>query len=379
MFLQWGLSQAVPEQNANIPTLHMTRGVIKLHTGTMWALVKDQPAKGLSMKRVEIPAVGDNDVMIKIHKTAICGTDVHIWDWNEWAQNTFRVGTTAGHEYVGEIVEMGAAVKGHHLGELVSGEGHIVCGICRNCRSGRGHLCKNTSGVGVNRTGAFAEYLVIPASNVISCSPKIPEELYSIFDPFGNATHTALSFNLLAEDVLVTGAGPIGILAAAIAKFSGARHVVITDLNEYRLELARQFGVIAANTKETDLKEVMADLGIHEGFDVGMEMSGNPIALRQLIESMYNGGRIALLGLPNKNAVELPLNTIIWNGLILKGIYGREMYETWYKMQAMVEAGFPLEKIITHRFPVQDYKQGFEAMCSGHSGKVILDWTGLQD
>jgi threonine 3-dehydrogenase len=379
MFLQWGLSQAVPEQNANIPTLHMTRGVIKLHTGTMWALVKDQPAKGLSMKRVEIPAVGDNDVMIKIHKTAICGTDVHIWDWNEWAQNTFRVGTTAGHEYVGEIVEMGAAVKGHHLGELVSGEGHIVCGMCRNCRSGRGHLCKNTSGVGVNRNGAFAEYLVIPASNVISCSPKIPEELYSIFDPFGNATHTALSFNLLAEDVLVTGAGPIGILAAAIAKFSGARHVVITDLNEYRLELARQFGVMAVNTKETDLKEVMADLGIHEGFDVGMEMSGNPIALRQLIESMYNGGRIALLGLPNKNAVELPLNTIIWNGLILKGIYGREMYETWYKMQAMVEAGFPLEKIITHRFPVQDYKQGFEAMCSGHSGKVILDWTGLQD
>ena len=379
MFLQWGLSQAVPEQNANIPTLHMTRGVIKLHTGTMWALVKDQPAKGLSMKRVEIPAVGDNDVMIKIHKTAICGTDVHIWDWNEWAQNTFRVGTTAGHEYVGEIVEMGAAVKGHHLGELVSGEGHIVCGMCRNCRSGRGHLCKNTSGVGVNRNGAFAEYLVIPASNVISCSPKIPEELYSIFDPFGNATHTALSFNLLAEDVLVTGAGPIGILAAAIAKFSGARHVVITDLNEYRLELARQFGVMAVNTKETDLKEVMANLGIHEGFDVGMEMSGNPIALRQLIESMYNGGRIALLGLPNKNAVELPLNTIIWNGLILKGIYGREMYETWYKMQAMVEAGFPLEKIITHRFPVQDYKQGFEAMCSGHSGKVILDWTGLQD
>ena len=379
MFLQWGLSQAVPEQNANIPTLHMTRGVIKLHTGTMWALVKDQPAKGLSMKRVEIPAVGDNDVMIKIHKTAICGTDVHIWDWNEWAQNTFRVGTTAGHEYVGEIVEMGAAVKGHHLGELVSGEGHIVCGMCRNCRSGRGHLCKNTSGVGVNRNGAFAEYLVIPASNVISCSPKIPEELYSIFDPFGNATHTALSFNLLAEDVLVTGAGPIGILAAAIAKFSGARHVVITDLNEYRLELARQFGVMAVNTKETDLKEVMADLGIHEGFDVGMEMSGNPIALRQLIESMYNGGRIALLGLPNKNAVELPLNTIIWNGLILKGIYGREMDEPWYKMPAMVEAGFPLEKIITHRFPVQDYKQGFEAMCSGHSGKVILDWTGLQD
>lgn len=350
-----------------------------MHTGTMWALVKDRPERGLTMKRVQIPVVGDNDVMIKIHKTAICGTDVHIWDWNEWAQNTIRLGTTAGHEYVGEIVEMGAGVRGHHLGELVSGEGHIVCGMCRNCRSGRGHLCKATLGVGVNRDGAFAEYLVIPASNVISCSHKIPEELYSIFDPFGNATHTALSFNLLAEDVLVTGAGPIGILAAAIAKFSGARHVVITDLNDYRLELARQFGVTAVNTRQTDLKDIMAELGIHEGFDVGMEMSGSPVALRQLIGSMYNGGHIALLGLPSRNAVELPLNTIIWNGLTLKGIYGREMYETWYKMQAMVEGGFPLEKIITHRFSIQDYRQGFEAMCSGFSGKVILDWAGIQD
>lgn len=343
----------------------------------MWALVKDRPERGLTMKRVEIPAVGDNDVMIKIHKTAICGTDVHIWDWNEWAQDTIRLGTTAGHEYVGEIVEMGANVKGHHIGELVSGEGHIVCGMCRNCRSGRGHLCKGTQGVGVNRDGAFAEYLVIPATNVITCSPKISEELYAIFDPFGNATHTALSFNLLAEDVLVTGAGPIGILAAAIAKFSGARNVIITDLNDYRLKLAREFGVTAVNTKETDLREVMGQMGIHEGFDVGMEMSGSPVALRQLINSMYNGGRIALLGLPSKNTVELPLNTIIWNGLILKGIYGREMYETWYKMQAMVEAGFPLEKIITHRFSIQDYQQGFDAMCSGHSGKVILDWADI--
>ncbi|MCI6729458.1 MAG: L-threonine 3-dehydrogenase [Candidatus Faecousia sp.] len=346
-------------------------------TGTMWALVKDQPEVGLTMKRVEIPAVGSNDVMIKIHKTAICGTDVHIWDWNEWAQNTIRLGTTAGHEYVGHIVEMGANVKGHYIGELVSGEGHIVCGMCRNCRSGRGHLCKGTQGVGVNRDGAFAEYLVIPASNVISCSPNIPEELYSIFDPFGNATHTALSFNLLAEDVLVTGAGPIGILAAAIAKFSGARHVVITDLNEYRLNLARQFGVTAVNTRTTDLKEVMSQLEIHEGFDVGMEMSGSPMALRQLIDSMYNGGHIALLGLPSKNAVELPLNTIIWNGLTLKGIYGREMFETWYKMQAMVEGGFPLDKIITHRYPIADFRQGFEAMRSGSSGKVILDWKDI--
>lgn len=346
-------------------------------TGTMWALVKDRPEVGLSMKRVEIPSVGSNDVMIKIHKTAICGTDVHIWDWNEWAQDTIRLGTTAGHEYVGHIVEMGANVQGHHIGELVSGEGHIVCGMCRNCRSGRGHLCKGTQGVGVNRDGAFAEYLVIPASNVISCSPNISEELYSIFDPFGNATHTALSFNLLAEDVLVTGAGPIGILAAAIAKFSGARHVVITDLNEYRLNLARQFGVTAVNTATTDLKEVMSQLEIHEGFDVGMEMSGSPVALRQLIGSMYNGGRIALLGLHGKNAVELPLNTIIWNGLTLKGIYGREMFETWYKMQAMVEGGFPLDKIITHRFSIHDFAQGFEAMRSGRSGKVILDWKDI--
>ncbi len=348
-----------------------------MNNGTMWALVKDRPERGLTMKRVEIPAVGENDVMIKIHKTAICGTDVHIWDWNEWAQDTIRLGTTAGHEYVGHIVEMGANVTGHHIGEVVSGEGHIVCGMCRNCRAGRGHLCKATKGVGVNRDGAFAEYLVIPASNVITCSPKIDEELYSIFDPFGNAAHTALSFDLLAQDVLVTGAGPIGIMAAAIAKFAGARNVVITDLNNYRLDLARQFGVTAVNTRETDLNEVMQSMGIHEGFDVGMEMSGAPVALRQLIGSMYNGGKIALLGLPSKNSVELPLNTIIWNGLQLKGIYGREMYETWYKMQAMVEAGFPLERIITHRFPIADFEKGFDAMCSGNSGKVILDWSNI--
>lgn len=349
-----------------------------METATMWALVKDKPERGLTMKRVAIPTVGPNDVKIKIHKTAICGTDVHIWDWNEWAQETIKLGTTAGHEYVGEIVEVGENVTSCKVGELVSGEGHIVCGTCRNCRSGNGHLCKATKGVGVNRDGAFAQYLVIPASNVIKCSPRIPEELYSIFDPFGNATHTALSFNLLGEDVLVTGAGPIGIMAAAIAKFSGARHVVITDLNEHRLELARQFGITTVNTGNTDLKEVMKDLDIHEGFDVGMEMSGAPAALRQMISVMYNGGKIALLGLPSKNAVELPLNTIIWNGLTVKGIYGRQMYETWYKMQAMVEAGFPLEKIITHRFDIKDYKEGFEAMCSGKSGKVILNWENLE-
>lgn len=349
-----------------------------METGTMWALVKDKPERGLTLKKVAIPTVGPDEVKIKIHKTAICGTDVHIWDWNEWAQNTIRLGMTVGHEYVGEIVELGINVKGFALGDRVSGEGHIVCGRCRNCRSGRGHLCKETVGVGVNRDGAFAEYLVIPATNVIRCSSKIDEELYSIFDPFGNAAHTALSFNLLGEDVLVTGAGPIGIMAAAIAKFSGARNVVITDLNEHRLNMAREFGITAVNTGNTDLKAVMTNMGIHDGFDIGMEMSGSPIALRQLIDCMYTGGKIALLGLPNRNLVELPLNTIIWNGLTLKGIYGREMYETWYKMQAMVEAGFPLEKIITHRFNIKDYVEGFETMCSGMSGKVILNWDNLE-
>lgn len=345
--------------------------------GTMWALVKDKAEKGLTFKQVEIPTVGDNDVKIKIHKTAICGTDVHIYDWNEWAQNTIKLGTTAGHEYVGEIVEVGKNVSAYKVGDVVSGEGHIVCGTCRSCRAGKAHLCRKTLGVGVNRNGAFAEYLVIPASNVIPCSPKIDEELYSIFDPFGNAAHTALSFTTIGEDVLITGAGPIGIMAAAIAKFSGARNVVITDLNEYRLDLARSFGVIGVNTGNTDLNEVMKDLGIVEGFDVGMEMSGNRFALNQLIDAMANGGRVALLGIQGRSMVEINLNKIIWNGIQLKGIYGREMYETWYKMTAMVEGGFPLEKIITHRYSVNDWEKGFEAMISGKSGKVILDWTTL--
>ena len=346
---------------------------------TMWALVKDKPEEGLTMKRVPIPEVGHGEVKIKIHKTAICGTDVHIWQWNEWAQETIKLGTTAGHEYVGEIVEIGDGVENCKIGDIVSGEGHIVCGHCRNCRAGKGHLCKATKGVGVNRDGTFAEYLVIPATNVIHTSPKIPEELYSIFDPFGNAAHTALSFPTLAEDVLITGAGPIGIMAAGIAKFSGARHVVITDLNDYRLNLAKQFGVITVNTGKEDLKQVMHDLGIKEGFDVGMEMSGNRHALAQLIDCMVTGGRIALLGIQNRNLTEIPINTIIWNGLIIKGIYGREMYETWYKMAALVEAGFPLVKIITHRFDIKDYKKGFEAMISGQSGKVILDWSHVNE
>ncbi|MBQ9511388.1 MAG: L-threonine 3-dehydrogenase [Clostridia bacterium] len=342
---------------------------------TMWALVKDKPEVGLTLKRVKIPEVHAGEVKIKIRKTAICGTDVHIWLWNEWAQETIKLGTIAGHEYVGEVVEVGEGVTTCKIGDIVSGEGHIVCGHCRNCRAGRSHLCRETKGVGVNRDGAFAEYLVIPATNVIHVSPRIPEELYSIFDPFGNATHTALSFTTLGEDVLVTGAGPIGIMAAGIAKFSGARNVVITDLNDYRLDLARKFGVVAVNTGREDLKEVMKSLGIVEGFDVGMEMSGNKYALNQLINSMANGGRIALLGIQNRNMTEVPLNTIIWNGLKLKGIYGREMYETWYKMTAMVEGGFPLERIITHRFDIKDYRLGFDEMVSGQSGKVILDWS----
>jgi len=351
-----------------------------MSNGTMWALVKDKPEEGLTFKKVAIPEVGDNEVKIKIHKTAICGTDVHIWAWNEWAQETIKLGTTAGHEYVGEICEVGPSVKNYKVGDIVSGEGHIVCGVCRNCRAGKGHLCRATKGVGVNRNGAFAEYLVIPESNVIKCSEKIPEELYSIFDPFGNATHTALSFDTLGEDVLITGAGPIGIMAAGICKFAGARNVVITDLNEYRLDLARKFGVTrAVNTSKEDLKEVMKELGIKEGFDVGLEMSGNRFALNQLINSMCNGGRIALLGIQNKNAVELPINTIIWNGLKIKGIYGREMFETWYKMTAMVEAGFPLQNIVTHRFNIKDFAKGFDAMISGQSGKVILDWTELPE
>ena len=345
---------------------------------TMLALVKEAPEAGLVMKEVPVPSVGRNDVKIKIKKTAICGTDVHIYNWNEWAQETIKPPLTAGHEYVGEIVEFGEDVEGLSIGQRVTGEGHIVCGKCRNCRAGKGHLCRFTKGVGVNRDGAFAQYLVIPASNVFPCEPDIEDELYSIFDPFGNATHTALSFNVVGEDVLVTGAGPIGIMAAGIARFCGARNVVITDLNDYRLKLAEKFGVTAAvNTGREDLKTVMADLGIKEGFDVAMEMSGSRQALLQLINSMANGGRIALLGIQNRNMTEVPINTIIWNGLKIKGIYGREMFETWYKMAAMIKGGFDLKPIITHRFDVRDYEEGFAAMNSGSSGKVILDWTKI--
>ena len=348
-----------------------------MNDNKMWALVKEEAAPGLALKRVEIPEVGTNDVKIKIHKTAICGTDVHIYQWNEWAQHTIAVGQTAGHEYVGEIVEIGSGVKGFKVGDLVSGEGHITCGKCRNCLEGHKENCKDAKGVGVNRNGAFAEYLVIPESNVWPTNPEIPEEMYAIFDPFGNATHTALSYDVLGEDVLITGAGPIGIMAAAIAKFAGARHVVITDFNQYRLDLAKKMGATrTVNLSEEKLTDVMKEIGMTEGFDVGMEMSGAAAGLRDMINNMKHGGKIALLGIQRPDA-QINWETVIWNGLNIRGIYGRKVWDTWYKMTTMLQAGLDISPIITHRLNIKDYKEGFDAMISGQSGKVILDWSDL--
>lgn len=351
--------------------------IIMSEQNTMWALVKAEAAPGLALKRVPVPEVGTNDVKIKIHKTAICGTDVHIYQWNEWAQHTIAVGQTAGHEYVGEIVEMGSGVQGFKIGDIVSGEGHIVCGKCRNCLEGHKENCKDAKGVGVNRDGAFAEYLVIPASNVWPTNPNIPEEMYAIFDPFGNATHTALSYDVLGEDVLITGAGPIGIMAAAIAKFAGARHVVITDFNQYRLDLAKKLGATrTVNLANEKLTDVMAEIGMKEGFDVGMEMSGAAAGFRDMIDNMKHGGKIAVLGLQRPDA-QINWETVIWNGLNIRGIYGRKVWDTWYKMTTMLEAGLDISGIITHRLNIKDYKEGFNAMISGQSGKVILNWEDL--
>ena len=325
--------------------------------GLMWALVKEKPEEGLWMKRVPIPEVGPNDVKIKIRKTAICGTDVHIYQWNDWAQHTIPVGLTAGHEYVGEVTEVGEGVRGFQIGDLVSGEGHITCGKCRNCLEGHKENCKDAKGVGVNRSGAFAEYLVIPSCNVWPCNSAIPEEMYAIFDPFGNATHTALSYDMLGEDVLVAGAGPIGCMAAAIAKFSGARHVVVT---------------------EEKLADVMKEIGMTEGFDVGLEMSGSQAGLHDMIHNMKHGGNIALLGLQRTDA-KVDLETVIFNGLNIRGIYGRKVWDTWYKMSTMIQAGLDISPIITHHFDIKDYEKGFEAMISGESGKVILDWAHVND
>lgn len=345
---------------------------------TMWALVKDQNEIGLSMKRVPIPEVLENDVLIKIRKTAICGTDMHIYNWNEWAQQTIPVPMTVGHEYVGEIAGLGKNVRGFQLGERVSGEGHIVCGFCRNCLAGRRHLCKNTKGVGVNRPGAFAEYLSIPYTNVWRVpNEKIPDDVIACFDPFGNATHTALSFDMVGEDVLIAGAGPIGAMAAAIARHVGARHIVITDVNDYRLELAKTMGATTTvNIAMEELQDVMNRLGMKEGFDVGLEMSGNPAAVGQMMKNMLHGGKVAMLGLPDR-PYAIDWNDVVFKCLSIKGIYGREMFETWYKMTAMLESGLDLSPIITHRFDVRDYEKGFEAMNSGKSGKVVLDWRGI--
>ena len=343
----------------------------------MKALVKKYPQRGLWLEDVPEPITGPGDVKIKIHKTAICGTDLHIYNWDEWSQKTIQPGRVVGHEYVGEIVEVGANVTNWKVGELVSGEGHIVCGHCRNCLAGNGHLCKETVGVGVNRDGAFAEYLVIPQENVRRCEKNIPEEMYAIFDPFGNAVHTALSFDLTGEDVLITGAGPIGIMAAAVCKYVGARYVVLTDINDVRLELARKLGIQhTVNTASQKLEDTMEQLGIREGFDVGLEMSGSEIALNTMMDHMIHGGRIALLGLL-KSDTRIDWSKVIFNGLIIKGIYGRQMHETWYKMSAMLQGGLDISGIITHRMDIRDYEKGFEAMNSGKCGKVILDWTSL--
>jgi threonine 3-dehydrogenase len=341
----------------------------------MRALVKLEPGPGLTLTKVKKPAVGHNDVMIRIRKTAICGTDIHIWKWDEWAQKTIPVPMHVGHEYVGEIVEMGQEVRGFEIGDRVSGEGHITCGHCRNCRAGRRHLCRNTQGVGVNREGCFADFLVIPAFNAFKIPDGISDDLAAIFDPYGNATHTALSFNLVGEDVLITGAGPIGIMAAAIARHVGARHVVVTDVNDYRLGLASTMGATrTVNVAKASLTDVMQELGMVEGFDVGMEMSGVPTAFQSLLENMNHGGKVALLGIPPTNTV-IDWNQVIFKGLEIKGVYGREMFETWYKMVAMLQSGLDLSPILTHHFAVEDFEKGFAAMLSGQSGKVILNWV----
>ena len=341
----------------------------------MKALAKLKPEQGIWMTQVERPVIGHNDLLIKIKKTAICGTDVHIYNWDEWAQKTIPVPMVVGHEYVGEVVEVGQEVRGFNIGDRVSGEGHITCGHCRNCRAGRTHLCRNTIGVGVNREGAFAEYLVLPAFNAFKIPDGISDDLAAIFDPFGNAVHTALSFDLVGEDVLITGAGPIGIMAAAVARHAGARHVVITDINDYRLELARKMGIEhAINVTKQSISEVMTELKMTEGFDVGLEMSGNAAAFDSMLAAMNHGGHVALLGiLPNDMGIDW--SQVIFKGLVIKGIYGREMFETWYKMASLIQSGLDLTPIITHHFHIDDFQKGFDVMRSGVSGKVILDWT----
>jgi len=345
----------------------------------MKALVKSRSGPGLWLEDVPEPEIGINDVKVRVLLTGICGTDLHIYEWDAWAQSAIKVPLVIGHEFVGKIVAVGSNVSDFHVGELVSGEGHVVCGRCRNCLAGRRHLCAHTQGVGVSRPGAFAEFIVLPMSNIWKHSDKIKLDVASIFDPFGNAVHTALSFPVLGEDVLVTGAGPIGIMAAAVAKHAGARYVVITDVNPYRLDLAKKVGVtLAVDPRQTTLPQVQQQLGMREGFDVGLEMSGNAAAFRDMLSNMSHGGKIALLGIPSEQ-IAIDWNKVIFNMLTIKGIYGREMYETWYKMTVMLESGLDIEPVITHHFPWRDYEKGFAIMRTGNSGKVILDWRDLAE
>ena len=340
----------------------------------MKSLIKLKAEPGIWIGDSPKPEMGHNDLLIKINKTAICGTDIHIYNWDEWSQKTIPVPMVIGHEYAGEVVGIGQEVKGFILGDRVSGEGHITCGYCRNCRGGRTHLCRNTVGVGVNRSGSFAEYLVIPAYNAFKLPDEISDDLAAIFDPFGNAVHTALSFDLVGEDVLITGAGPIGIMAAAVAKHVGARHVVITDVNPYRLELALKMGATrAVDVSKTKLTDVMSELGMTEGFDVGMEMSGVTTAFTDMLNNMNNGGKIAMLGIPGTD-MAIDWSQVIFKGLTIKGIYGREMFETWYKMASLIQSGLDLTPVITHHYKIDDFQKGFDIMRSGNSGKVILDW-----
>ena len=344
----------------------------------MKALVKSQAAPGLWLEDIAEPSIGINDVLIRVRYAGICGTDVHIYQWDDWAQKTIKVPMAIGHEFVGEVVQVGSNVNDFYPGDIVSGEGHVVCGRCRNCMAGRRHLCANTQGVGVNRAGAFAEYIALPMTNIWRHHAGIDQEVAAIFDPFGNAVHTALSFPVLGEDVLITGAGPIGIMAIPVARHAGARHIVVTDMNPYRLDLARKMGAtLAINPAETSLAEVQKQLGMMEGFDVGLEMSGNPLALKDMIANMSHGGKIAILGIPAK---EMPMNwrDVIFNMITIKGIYGREMYDTWYKMSVMIETGLDISPVITHRFAFEDFQKGFDAMISGQTGKVVLNLTNIR-
>lgn len=340
----------------------------------MRTLAKLKAKMGIWLTEAEKPAIGPNDLLIKIKKTAICGTDLHIYKWDDWAQKTIPVPMTVGHEFVGVVADIGSEVAGFKIGDRVSGEGHITCGHCRRCRAGKRHLCRNTIGVGVNRTGCFADYLSLPAVNAFLIPDEISDDIASFLDPLGNAVHTACSFDLVGEDVLITGAGPIGIMAVAIAKHVGARHVVITDVNEYRLDLARKMGAsLAINTQQMPLKEAMKTLGMTEGFDVGLEMSGHPAAFNDMLAHMNHGGNVAMLGiLPNQTGIDW--DQVIFKGLVLKGIYGREMFETWYKMISMLQSGLNVTPVLTHHYPVEEFQKGFDVLMTGNAGKVVLDW-----